>query len=62
MKLPICINCFYCKTRRDSGVYCKFGHFAEKILNDVITYTPFDFECSDFMEMDSNVYTSGEGE
>ena len=58
METPICINCLQCKTKKGVGVYCKEGMFKSKNMNDMILNTPFDFECVNFVEMDSHVYNS----
>lgn len=54
MKPPICYNCRNCKTKRTAGIFCKQGHFKVKSLNDMVLFTPFDFDCIDYVEMVEN--------
>lgn len=50
-KLPSCINCFYCKTIKNI-VFCKFDHFTETNIKKIILFTPFEFECREYEDMD----------
>jgi len=47
IRIRLCIDCVHCKTIR--GVYyCKFEHFYKSNFNDIVLYTPEDFNCVDW--------------
>ena len=46
-----CINCLHCKQKKDK-VKCKQGYREETTLGKIELYTPEEFECIEFVNMD----------
>lgn len=46
-KFFLCINCMNCK-KLNNRIYCKKGHFKNKSEKDIKTFTPYDFNCTEF--------------
>jgi hypothetical protein len=49
VKPRLCIDCIYCKTKKDK-YYCKLEKFYKNSYLDIVLYTPEDFDCSDWEE------------
>ena len=47
IKPKICIDCVYCRTK-DLKYFCLFGKFFKNNYNDIILYTPDDYNCENW--------------
>jgi len=47
-----CVNCLWCKTSINKGVFCAKNLWVDPDVFDYLTYTPEDFDCEDFNSMD----------
>lgn len=47
----LCINCLYCKKRKDGKIRCSEGFFDDFAEKDVRYFTPYDFDCHEYEEV-----------
>jgi hypothetical protein len=48
-KVALCIECLLCKTIKGK-FFCKNKNFSADSLNEIVLYTPIDFDCTEFEE------------
>lgn len=50
-KIRLCKDCFKCKTK-GKLIYCKLGVWREIKSNKTILYTPYDFNCNQWEDVE----------